>query len=134
MQGYRTEMFNLLRGADTGRPSVLKETYRDKRTDEHLWMKEIKARSETIESNQVQILKEIKAKSERIKKIESTQVRILQILTAMERSGLAQPHSEAAEGLNDMGIAAEIDAAGYNYGGANDDQDMLYRCLAKTTW
>jgi hypothetical protein len=45
LQTFRHNLFTLLRGADTGQASVLKETFRDKRTDEYQWINEINERT-----------------------------------------------------------------------------------------
>ena len=39
-QALRDDLFNALRGGDTGQPSVLKSIYRDRQTDQYLWTKQ----------------------------------------------------------------------------------------------
>jgi hypothetical protein len=107
-QTLRHELFNLLRGADTGQASVLKETYRDKRTDEYQWIKEMNERTKE-ESNKTTAMKKI-------------QVQLLQRVAALERRSVyEQQLPEGAGASNDADLAdANLQASQ----GSNDEDGM----------
>jgi hypothetical protein len=90
-QDLRHQLFKLLRGADTGQASVLKETYRDKRTDQYQWIKEINERTKT--------------ESKVLAAIQQTHVQLQQRVAALERRSVyAQQLSDGEAALTDADL------------------------------